>query len=109
MAEKQKNLCAMIPAELHSRVRAEQERSGRQVKNAEQTGQSLVRFAPVCVDFPVFCLELSDTPLDKLFDFLILCAALVSGNDRELVQQNLWNPERIARQAVFHIKRPSDA
>lgn len=28
MAEKQKNLCAMIPAELHSRVRAEQEQSG---------------------------------------------------------------------------------
>ena len=28
MAEKQKNLCAMIPAELHSRVRAAQEESG---------------------------------------------------------------------------------
>ena len=28
MAEKPKNLCAMIPAELHSRVRAEQEQSG---------------------------------------------------------------------------------
>lgn len=28
MAENQKNLCAMIPAELHSRVRAEQERAG---------------------------------------------------------------------------------
>ncbi len=28
MAENQKNLCAMIPAELHSRVRAEQEQAG---------------------------------------------------------------------------------
>ena len=28
MAEDQKNLCAMIPAELHSRVRAEQEQAG---------------------------------------------------------------------------------
>lgn len=28
MAEKQKNLCAMIPAALHSRVRAAQEESG---------------------------------------------------------------------------------
>ena len=28
MAEKQKNLCAMIPAELHRRVREEQEQSG---------------------------------------------------------------------------------
>ena len=28
MAEKQKNLCAMIPAELHSRVRTAQEESG---------------------------------------------------------------------------------
>ena len=28
MAENQKNLCAMIPAELHSRVRAAQERAG---------------------------------------------------------------------------------
>ena len=28
MAEKQKNLCAMIPAELHSRVRAAQEQAG---------------------------------------------------------------------------------
>ena len=28
MAENQKNLCAMIPAELHSRVRAAQEQSG---------------------------------------------------------------------------------
>ena len=28
MAENQKNLCAMLPAELHSRVRAEQEQAG---------------------------------------------------------------------------------
>lgn len=28
MAENQRNLCAMIPAELHSRVRAEQEQAG---------------------------------------------------------------------------------
>lgn len=28
MADNQKNLCAMIPAELHSRVRAEQEQAG---------------------------------------------------------------------------------
>ena len=28
MAENQKNLCAMIPAELHSRVRAAQEQAG---------------------------------------------------------------------------------
>ncbi len=28
MAENQKNLCAMIPSELHSRVRAEQEQAG---------------------------------------------------------------------------------
>ena len=28
MAEKKKNLCAMIPAELHSRVRAAQEQAG---------------------------------------------------------------------------------
>ena len=28
MAENQKNLCAMLPAELHSQVRAEQEQAG---------------------------------------------------------------------------------